>query len=111
MDGIKLLADIAGKVCLGAFDFRCDRVADDEIAEPFLGLVGVAAQKASDECEVHTSRTVIRDCEGISRGLRAVGEGVCGRTVRFESMSALRTKFFLVSSTSRLNRLMPSEQS
>ena len=30
-DGIKLLADIAGKVCLGTFDFRCDRVADDEV--------------------------------------------------------------------------------
>ena len=39
------------------------------------------------------------------------GRGAWGRTVRFERMSALRTKFFLVSSTSRLKRLMPSEQS
>ena len=44
MDCIELLADIAGKICLGALDPRSDRIADDEVAELLLGLGDTAAE-------------------------------------------------------------------
>ena len=44
MDRIELLADIAGKICLGALDPRRDRIADDEVSELFLGIFDAAAE-------------------------------------------------------------------
>ena len=59
MDRIELLADTAGKICLGALDFRRDRIADDEVAEPLLGLGDTAAEQSPDERQIDAARTVI----------------------------------------------------
>ena len=44
MDCIELLADIAGKICLGTLNSRRDRIADDEVSELFLGIFDAAAE-------------------------------------------------------------------
>ena len=48
MDCIELLADIAGKICLGTLDPRSDRIADDEVSELFLGIFDAAAEQSTD---------------------------------------------------------------